>query len=425
MKKFKFLLKYGLKKRVGRKAFLIANIAIALLTIVVINIPSIISLFSKDDEQIQNIYIELYNQTTQGSLTDDLSASFNAPFEGYEFYVFTELDHINVDQFWTESEATILFHFQGDITAPTVTIYSKSPHMNAGFMNIIELQLINYQIGNYERPQFNSVLPPDYEDPDAGMMLSSIASILVLPMFILITMATQFVGVDIIEEKSTKAIETIIASVPADVHFLSKIVSSIIFVIIQGGLVLIYGLIASLIGRQLSGLDTINLPTGETSLLALLAEIMPNWPVVLIFALLFMIVGTLFYLVVSALFASMAVTQEDYQQFQTPLMLMLLGGFYIGIFSGMANGGGFLKVMAFVPVFTPMVAPIAIASGVLSVFESIIALVIMIIFLGLALYLFAPVYRVAILSYDQTKFFKRIGDNFKKAFVNKKKKKVS
>jgi len=192
------------------------------------------------------------------------------------------------------------------------------------------------------------------------MCPASTKVISVLPMFILIIMATQFVGVDIIEEKSTKAIETIIASVPSKMHFISKITASILFVIVQGALTIVYVTIASLIGKLGSASSAVTLPAGTTSLLSYLSDIIPNWPIVLIFSLLFMIVGTLFYLVIAALFASMAVTQEDYQQFQTPLMLMLLAAFYIGIFAPIAGGYTFMKVMAFIPIFTPILAPIAL-----------------------------------------------------------------
>jgi len=76
-----------------------------------------------------------------------------------------------------------------------------------------------------------------------------------------------------------------------------------------------------------------------------------------------------------------------------------------------------MKVMAFVPIFTPIVAPVAFASGILSLFEAIIALVVVVLIFILSLYVVAPVYKVAILSYDQTKFFSRIKNYFKKAFT--------
>jgi ABC-2 type transport system permease protein len=51
--------------------------------------------------------------------------------------------------------------------------------------------------------------------------------------------------------------------------------------------------------------------------------------------------------------------------------------------------------------------------------EALIALMVVSLFLLGALYIVSPIYKVAILSYDQTKFFKRIGDYFKKAFPKK------
>jgi ABC-2 type transport system permease protein len=414
MKKFKFLVKFGLLKRIGRKSFLIANIVIAILTIGIINLPTIINLFSGDDT-VDVINIQIINEIEQDTLAVDLSTLIN-PVEGDPLFsiIFIEQSSFDVDSFWEDKEVDIVFHFTGTLEASSIQIYSKEPETSLGLQPVVEYLLISYQIDNYVPPLFATETPEDYESPEDQMGLSSIVTILVLPMFILITIATQFVGVDIIEEKSTKAIETIIASVPSRIHFLSKIAAAISFVAIQGALVIIYGIVATLIGGASSNLGGVSMPEGEQSLMAYVAEIMPNWPIILGLSLLFMIVGTLFYLVVAALFASMAVTQEDYQQFQSPLMITLVLAFYIGIFSPMLGATGFMKIMSFIPVFTPIVAPIALASGVLSIGEAVLALFIVGLFLVGSLYLVAPIYKVAILSYDQTKFFKRIKSYFKK-----------
>jgi ABC-2 type transport system permease protein len=418
MKKLKFLIKYGLKKRVGRKAFLIANIVIAILTIGIINLPTIISLFSKDEE-VKPLEVYVINEIAEPDLITDLGLLLN-PQDGNPLYNFTALALNDFDEeaLWDNKDIDLVIHFTGTVENAQIASYVKDPMAAQPIYSVIQYVLISYQIDNYIPPQFvEPVVDPGFESPEEQMGLSSISSMLVLPMFILITLATQFIGVDIIEEKSTKAIETIIASVPANIHFLSKIISSILFVAIQGGLVIVYGAIGTLIGGATSNMSGINLPAGESSLLEYLAEIMPNWPIVLVLALLFMVVGTLVYLVGAALFASMAVTQEDYQQFQSPLMITLVAGFYIGIFAPLAGGYGFMKVMAFIPIFTPIVAPVALASGIMSVGEALIALLLVILFLGFMLYIVSPVYRVAILSYDQTKFMKRVKDYFKKGFV--------
>lgn len=413
MKKFKFLLRYGLKKRVGRKSFLIANIAIAILMIAIINIPTIISLFS-GSEELSEVSIGVLHPYEQ-SVSSDLSIILNEGFET-DFFIVEDRSGFNEELFWIdESGHQIVLVFSGSIEVPHVEIYSKESQFNQLILQAVEFQLIRYQVQDYTPLSITFRQSPDYEDPETGMIISSLSTFLVLPLFILITMATQFVGVDIIEEKSTKAIETIIASVPAKIHFLSKISSAILFVIIQGGLVMIYSLIASLIGRLSGASGLTDTPDGNT-LLAYVAELLPNWRMLLVLALLFVVVGTLFYLVIAALFASMAVTQEDYQQFQSPLMFMLLGGFYIAIFAPMANGAIFLKIMSFVPFFAPIVAPVAYAAGAITTLEAVIGLGVMILSFVALLYLVAPVYRVAILSYDQTKFMKRMKTYFKKGF---------
>ncbi|MEF3693012.1 MAG: ABC transporter permease, partial [Acholeplasmataceae bacterium] len=404
-------------KRIGRKAFIISNIVIAILLIAIINIPTIIGLFGQDEE-LTEINIGVLSDYPY-PITSDLSLILNEGIEGKDYFITEDIDTFDEDSFWLESDLEIVLEFVGSSEAPSVLIYSKESSYNQMILSIVELQLIRYEFENYVPLTYDFPQAPDYEDPEAGMMISSLSTIFILPLFLLITMATQFVGVEIIEEKSTKAIETIIASVPAQIHFLSKIASAISFVIIQGGLIMFYSLIGSLIGGA-SAQSGLPLGMDGQTLLAYVVEVLPNWRGVLLVAVLFVFIGTLFYLVIAALFASMAVTQEDYQQFQSPLMFMLLGGFYIAIFAPMANGDGFLKIMSFVPFFSPIVAPVAYASGSITTLEAMIGLSITFLSLIALLYIASPVYRVAILSYDQTKFMKRIKSYFKKGFVNKK-----
>lgn len=415
MKKFKFLVGYGLKKRILRKAFLFANIAIAVILIAVINLPTIIGWFSSGDEGTDELNVVVHNQTDITGFTDDLETMLNEPYGDQNFFILDEgTDAFSEDGFWDNEAEDVAIILTGDLGDPVIDLYSKDPDFNPQIMDQIELLLVEYQIDDYQRPGFNTHFAPDYEDPDEEMAVSSMMNIIILPLFILIIMGTQLVGTEIIEEKSTKAIETIISSVPANIHFLSKITASILFVIIQGLLVLAYGGLGVVFGNA----SQMSMPGGgEVHLLKYVAELIPDWPVVLLIALSFMVIGTLFYLIIAALFASMATTQEDYQQIQAPLMLTLLAGFYIGIFAPMAGAEGFMKIMAFVPIFTPIIAPVAYASGAMTALEAGIALFLMTGVLIAALYFIAPIYRVAILSYDQTKFGKRIRSYVHKAFA--------
>jgi ABC-2 type transport system permease protein len=415
MKKFKFLVAFGLKKRVFRKAFLISNIIVGLILIIIINIPSLIQVFGEDEELTElRVYLVDQTETHTHAFSEDLMTRLNLLYDGDSFFKVLPGESITEDVFWNSVSRDIMIVMRGTIDSPNVDIYSKHPAYNAYIISNIGLLINEYQVPNYTPPTFITHLAPDFQDPDEKALISSMTSLLVFPMFFLITLATQFIGVDIIEEKSTKAIETIISSVPAKIHFLSKITAAIGFIIIQSVLLFVFGLIGSAIGKIFSP-DT-GLPVDQASLISMIVDIIPNFGIILVITTIFMLVGTVFFLVIASLFASMATTQEDYQQFQAPLMLVLVAGFYIGIFAPLAGGDQFIRVMTYIPFFTPIVAPIAYANGMITFVDALISLLILIVFTLASLYLVAPVYRVAILSYDQTKFFKRIKNYFKKAF---------
>lgn len=414
MNKFKFLLLFGLKKRIARKSFIITNTILALAIMIIINIPALISIFGSDEE-VEPLDILIVNETTDEDypLSDTLVEYLNM---GREEPRFQEAEGTLDDHgdFWEEGSLDILLVFSAELSQPEVDIYTKDNSLNNTLTSTIQVFLNEYQNINYG--QFRVMdAPGDGEegmDEETQAFIQGVSTIIILPVFILILMATQFLGVDIIEEKSSKAIETIISSVPSKIHFMTKILYNILFLIIQSALLLLFAFIGSLIGRLLSSSPDIEALT----LLSELASRMPNWPALLAIMLLFLVFGTLLFLCLAALIAAIATTQEDYQQFQAPLILLILGGFYMAIFLPVMGFDTIVKAAAYIPFFSTLVAPIAYASGIINLFEVLISLFLLALTVVLFMYLITPVYRVAILSYEETKFFRRIRFYIKKAF---------
>ena len=416
MNKFKFLVQFGLKKRIFKKSFVISNLIIGILIIGIINIPSIISFFSSDEDVVETINVAIINETDDQTypLKSNLITSFNQSYEDYTF-VDTDYDYIDDESFWDQSELNLLIRFSGDLTQPNVEIYSYDQNLKAMITTPIQLILYDYQDIGYANYDIKS--PPSTGE-EGGMseadkaFLDGIGSILFLPVFFLVIMATQFLGVDIIEEKSSKAIETIIASVPAKTHFLSKITASISFLLIQSMVLIGFGLLATLVGKAFETSSDVE----GISLFQEFANRVPNWPELLIFSVLFMFFGALLFLILAAFLAAVSSTQEDYQQFQAPLIFLLLGSYYLTIFLPILNADGLLKVFAYIPFFSMMVAPLAFVTGTIGLWSIIISLIITIVTVVVVLYFVSPMYRVAILSYEHTKFFKRIKFFVKKTF---------
>jgi ABC-2 type transport system permease protein len=173
-----------------------------------------------------------------------------------------------------------------------------------------------------------------------------------------------------------------------------------------------FGLLATLVGKAFETSSDVE----GISLFQEFANRVPNWPELLIFSVLFMFFGALLFLILAAFLAAVSSTQEDYQQFQAPLIFLLLGSYYLTIFLPILNADGLLKVFAYIPFFSMMVAPLAFVTGTIGLWSIIISLIITIVTVVVVLYFVSPMYRVAILSYEHTKFFKRIKFFVKKTF---------
>jgi ABC-2 type transport system permease protein len=408
MKKLKFLILYGLKKRLLKKSFLISNIIIGLLTILIINLPTIIGLFENDDDAFVRIAY-VVDEATLGYISQ-LDETLNQGLEE-DIFIFYETQESMKDTFFEQNEYDILLMIQSDNGRLSLDLYRFETTYDTVITQTIQFLDVFSQNQAYVPPVIDSFLPDDYEDPFINEIISGISSVFTLPLFLIMTFGIQFVGVDIIEEKSSKAIETIISSVKANIHFLSKIIASLIFITIQSLLLIIYGSIGTLIGNQTSSVTGVS----TASLTEVFVEFFPNWQGILIVTASFIFVGALLYLVIAALTAAISTTQEDYQTFQGPIMIMLVIGFYISIFASAAGGDTLLRIASFIPFFAPMTAPVAFAAGLLTPLEVILALLILIITTIGVIVLVTPIYKVAILSYEQTKLFKRLKTYFIKS----------
>lgn len=405
MKKLKFLIQYGITKRLFKKSFIISNIIIGLLTILIVNIPNIIRVFDAEDTQVY--HIEVLESNLESSLYESFVLVLDA-----QYYDVNLIDTFDQDTFFEQTDIDMTILLTQIDGALQVELYRFDTSQDQVILQTIQYLDLMGQYDQYEAPVINTFLPEDYEDPIIAEIMSGISTIFVLPLFLLMTFAIQFVGVDIIEEKSSKAIETIISSVKASTHFISKIVSSLVFITIQALLLVVFGLLGNFISSLFNNASS----DGElASLLDILDIYFPNFGLILMFSILFIIVGAITYLVIAAVIAASATTQEDYQQFQAPIMITLVIGFYIGIFASTAGAENILKIAAFIPFFAPMTAPTAYALGAMTAFEMVISFLILIGTALLMIWILGPIYKVAILSYDQTKLIQRLKTYFKKS----------
>ena len=104
----------------------------------------------------------------------------------------------------------------------------------------------------------------------------------------------------------------------------------------------------------------------------------------------------------------MTTSIEDYQQLQTPLMFLLMAGYYIGIMASMFQGSIFIKIVSYIPFISCLVAPITYALMQTTLLDLGISVILL---LGTCYLLFKygiRIYKVGILNYSSSEIKKKM-----------------
>lgn len=441
MKKLKYLIKYGIKKRLMSKAFVIANSIIAVILIALMLVPTFLGSFGQSfvtiDDEVFIVNTSTYDADEKdfGSYLINYSNAYiesSMMLNQTTFRVSTLTEDVPNDNYYdkTHSEKALVYLYRElidtslDPNDPNNYIIKAKIYDNglneilkqAVSQGLRELNRIKYMLDNNVDNQLIVDLVPDFvENPSNGgggtsAILAGIAPMVIIPLFILITFAVQAIGMEIIDEKSTKAIEIIIASVKPTTHFVAKIMSIIIFQVIQMFLLLAYGLV----GLGLNAL--VNGASGNTeSWSSILGEFAPMVGPVLLLVGICSILGATLYAILGAFIGSISLNQEDYQQTQTPVILLMMVAYLGSIFAGISQANGVLYAFTYIPFFAPLSIPVTYLMGYITAFEAIIGIVVLSIAVVVIGLLIAPLYKASILSYDQSKIFKRMKNAYKNA----------
>ena len=422
-----FLIKQSLKKKMDTKWFKIVNVLICLLLIGVINIDKIINVFGGDFKDTVNIYLtgdnnylegfNAYFLTNKKILNDE--RSYEVAYSSDSVDILKEkiadtndiVVNINLDT--TEYlKADIISYNKIDtvtynLLSASLTGMKTSMALNYNGLSSEEMAKITSPIS------INRVVTNEKEITASEDATNMSLVVFLVPFFMLIVLLVQMIGAEINDEKTTRGMEIIISNVPAKVHFLCKIASSTIFVIAQSLLLLLYSGLGFLIHGGLgAGLGESNIignlfaslqASGTLDLLAKGAPIL-----IVIFLLSFFVYATL-----AGVLASMTTSAEDFQQLQTPLMIVLMLGYYIGIMAAAFKGSIFIRIISYIPFLSSMVAPITYILGETTIVDLGISAVVLLI---TCIFLFKygiRIYKVGILNYSSKDLWKKVFKSLK------------
>lgn len=427
--KFWFLVTESVKKKVKSKWFIVANIIICFALIAVCNIDTIITYFGGDFNQDKEIILvdrtgyasQLFKSNFENidnllnmdysteivestSSVDKLKEEIN---DTNKILVVLESDEINYLKAKIISDSSIDMSYYQYLYQVLNSVKTGVSLIKAN-IDIEEYQKITSPI-EIER----EVLDTSGADSEEMMntVMSTVFPTIILPFYILIVFLVQMIGTEINEEKSSRSMEIIISNVSPGCHFASKIFAGNLFVISQTLLLLLYTSIGLII-RNITGSTAV---TGElgvfvsqiTSTLST-SGIMDQLVIIIPLAVLLLILSFLTYSLVAGILASMTVSMEDFQQIQTPIMLISFVGYYLAIMSGLFSGSLFIKVLSYVPFLSAMISPALFITGQIGIIDIIISIVISIAFNYLLIKIGLKIYKIGILNYSEDKMWNKI-----------------
>lgn len=428
MNKLGFLTKYSLGKKIKSKWFIVVNIIILVVISALINMDSIIKLFGGDFNNNEEILVidnigvletfkDIYAINNE-YLKSETKYSIEEYKEGYDNAIEEIKDTDKILIVIDKDETNY-------ITSKLITNSSMDTITYTIISNTLdsvkrEEVLKSYNITNemYEKIESKVEVERiilDSENTDDNMLTNLVVTIITMPFFFLTVYLVQMIGAEINEEKSTKSMEIIISNVSAKTHFISKIISSNVFVLIQGALLLIYCIIGIIIRYFINGSIINSLPVELTTLGSTLSlsGIMDNIKIALPLMLLLLIITLFAYSIVSGVLASVTTNMEDYQQIQTPIVLILLAGFYLSSLASIFKGSIFIKVASYLPFISSLLAPTMYTLGEFSLFDMLISILLMVVTILLLMKYGFRIYKVGILNYSDNNLWKKIFKSMK------------
>ena len=428
MNKFWFLTQSSFLKKIKSKWFLIVNILLLVVIVGIVNVDSIIKAFGGDFNDTNEIVIldktnmsydlfeknlKSYNETLDMKYTFDISKTIKTEEE--------------IKKEIKDTDKVLIVLENSD------TSYLKASIISDSYIDTMYYQLLYQALSTTktevafsltdtnkdELLKLTSNISVDRillsddkntEEENMEMIMGTVFPTVILPFFILIVFLVQMIGAEINEEKQTRSMEVIISNVSPKAHFFSKVIASNGFVLLQGLLLILYGILALVI-RNYTGISSASSITSQISDVwnSLVASgFVDKLTYIIPLTLILMVLSFLTYSLVAGILASMTVSMEDYQQIQAPIMMICLAGYYLAIMAGMFQGSTLIRILSYVPFLSCLLSPALLVIGQIGIFDVVISIIILCIFNYILIRYGLKIYKIGILNYSTDKMWSKL-----------------
>lgn len=393
---------YNYLKKIKSKTFIGFNIFLVVAGLLVSQLGSIVSWFNTTFDYSETIYVvdetgALYSQfekDLQLALPDiiieqsaDSEDVLNQKVSDKEivayFMVGYDPDHLLHAKYVANDFSNTTIYTVGQ---QILTGYNMKVAMDAA-------KLESSQISILQKP-FNlelTALDENAQSVEESIGNIGIAYVSILLIFMFSYMYSVYAGQEIMYEKTSRVMEIIITSISPIKQLYGKIVYNTLYALTQ--LVIFMVLFTISIQMMLKNLPTDILDTVNHI-------ISPEQSQIIFYMIIFAIVAYLMYLVSVLILSSIISSVEEYQIAIAPIMVIGLISFYIGIFGMTSPEAPFIKVMSYIPFFSPYIMPLRVATMTVSTGGVLLSLFLNVLVMIAILGFGANVYKNGVLNYS-------------------------
>ena len=400
MKQFGKILKFELKYYFKNKIFVGVTIFLVLAIAAVMFFPRITALFETDDTSDTSTELSvMLVKADDPARADMVKQAFATAFTDYDVQITDESNDTIKDKI-TSGDAECAF-VMTDATAYTYYVNNLSMYdMNTEIANEVLQQIyqMNAMIGGGMTAEqatnvMNIQITSEVESLGKNQMENYFYTyIMIMALYMVILLYGQMVATNVATEKSSRAMEVLITSAKPTSMMFGKVLASCLAGFIQlvavfGSALIFYNLNKSYWGDNMIIDSIFNIP-----------------PELLVYMLVFFILGFLIYAFMFGAVGSTASKLEDINTSVMPITMLFIIAFFVVMFS-MSSGdvdNTIMVVCSYIPFTSPMSMFTRIAMSTVPWYEIAISIAILVgSTVGIGV-LSAKIYRVGVLMYGTT-----------------------
>jgi ABC-2 type transport system permease protein len=418
---FTAVLGFTMRNKFRSKSFIITTVIIALLVSIGANLPYIISLFQNDKaanigaiagdipakleqyyaEQGEKADIVIKQYPDQGS--KEANDSFlkgkisDGDIKGYLEFAETDAA-VGFPKVLYKSTATMDFGFTNKLQAGLQNVKNQEVAKDLPKETLEKIMspvvISNVQISTTEGGA-GSVGTEGKTQKEVGIA-TGMVYILVIVLFMGVMITGQLIATEITAEKSSRVMEVLITSVSPLKQMFGKIIGMLLVGLSQIALIIIVALLNLSLPHNVDTLKDLDISLSDID------------PVLMIYAVVFYLLGYFLYATIYAAVGSIVSRTEDLGQAVMPITMLSLAGFYLAIFGLTTPDATYITVASYIPFFTPFLMFMRIGLTDPAIWEVGLSLIILCLSIFGLGWLSAKIYRTGVLMYGKRPTMKEL-----------------